>query len=675
MADFQFLYPNWFYASIPALILCGWLYSKPQRTSLIASHLTQQLGLDKRQSHRSIVSIISTAWLIAIIALASPSFQKQEVPSFGVNNARVIVMDMTLSMYATDIAPNRLAQARYKVMDLLPALKEGSTGLIAYSGDGYMISPLTSDTNTLASLIPNLSPDIMPVRGSNAAAGVKKAISMLTQAGHQQGDIILVADDISTKETRDIQDLLNGTNWQLSVMSVGTPQGAPIRLPNGDMFTSNGTTVVAKTNVKGLQALAKAGNGVYTPLRADDRDIQTLTAALDHVELKTTKENKGSPELEVHINNGFWLLPILLLLALGAFRRGGIFCLAAILSFPLLQPHDAYAAAAEPTKMEPGFNLNSAFKTRDQQGYEAYQAKAYNNAAALFVDKKWKGIAQYQAGDFQGAIQSFTGLNDVQSRYNLASSQAQANLLNEAKAGYEAILESNPDFTDAKKDLDIVEKALQQQQKQKQKQKQDKSKEQQSKDNQSKDQQSQDKQSQNNQGNQSNKNDSSPDSQENQSQQEQGQQNQTKKNQSDQKKPNQQQSQQNPKQNQSGNSQQNQQENGKNSDQADNKSTSDNSNNSDNNSDKNQKQQKQKAQQAAQANQSDQDKLQEQKKQQAMKAQQDPNANPQAGNTVAVDTQLKKLEQIPDNAKRLLQAQMALEAQQNPEPQTNSQQW
>ncbi|HBV77103.1 VWA domain-containing protein [Vibrio sp.] len=673
MADFQFLYPNWFYASIPALILCGWLYSKPQRTSLIASHLTQQLGLDKRQSHRSIVSIISTAWLIAIIALASPSFQKQEVPSFGVNNARVIVMDMTLSMYATDIAPNRLAQARYKVMDLLPALKEGSTGLIAYSGDGYMISPLTSDTNTLASLIPNLSPDIMPVRGSNAAAGVKKAISMLTQAGHQQGDIILVADDISTKETRDIQDLLNGTNWQLSVMSVGTPQGAPIRLPNGDMFTSNGTTVVAKTNVKGLQALAKAGNGVYTPLRADDRDIQTLTAALDHVELKTTKENKGSPELEVHINNGFWLLPILLLLALGAFRRGGIFCLAAILSFPLLQPHDAYAAAAEPTKMEPGFNLNSAFKTRDQQGYEAYQAKAYNNAAALFVDKKWKGIAQYQAGDFQGAIQSFTGLNDVQSRYNLASSQAQANLLNEAKAGYEAILESNPDFTDAKKDLDIVEKALQQQQKQKQKQ--DKSKEQQSKDNQSKDQQSQDKQSQNNQGNQSNKNDSSPDSQENQSQQEQGQQNQTKKNQSDQKKPNQQQSQQNPKQNQSGNSQQNQQENGKNSDQADNKSTSDNSNNSDNNSDKNQKQQKQKAQQAAQANQSDQDKLQEQKKQQAMKAQQDPNANPQAGNTVAVDTQLKKLEQIPDNAKRLLQAQMALEAQQNPEPQTNSQQW
>lgn len=496
---------------------------------------------------------------------------------------------------------------------------------------------------------------------------------MLTQAGHQQGDIILVADDISAKETRDIQDLLNGTNWQLSVMSVGTPQGAPIRLPNGDMFTSNGTTVVAKTNVKGLQALAKAGNGVYTPLRADDRDIQTLTAALDHVELKTTKENKGSPELEVHINNGFWLLPILLLLALGAFRRGGIFCLAAILSFPLLQPHDAYAAAAEPTKMEPGFNLNSAFKTRDQQGYEAYQAKAYNNAAALFVDKKWKGIAQYQAGDFQGAIQSFTGLNDVQSRYNLASSQAQANLLNEAKAGYEAILESNPDFTDAKKDLDIVEKALQQQQKQKQKQ--DKSKEQQSKDNQSKDQQSQDKQSQNNQGNQSNKNDSSPDSQENQSQQEQGQQNQTKKNQSDQKKPNQQQSQQNPKQNQSGNSQQNQQENGKNSDQADNKSTSDNSNNSDNNSDKNQKQQKQKAQQAAQANQSDQDKLQEQKKQQAMKAQQDPNANPQAGNTVAVDTQLKKLEQIPDNAKRLLQAQMALEAQQNPEPQTNSQQW
>lgn len=675
MADFQFLHPNWFYTAIPALILCGWLYSKPQRTSLIASHLTQQLGFDKRQSHRSIVSLISTAWLIAIIALAGPSFQKQEVPSFGVNNARVIVMDMTLSMYATDIAPNRLTQARYKVMDLLPALKEGATGLIAYSGDGYMISPLTRDTNTLANLIPNLSPDIMPTRGSNAAAGVKKAISMLTQAGHQQGDIILVADDISAEDTRGIQNLLNGTNWQLSVMSVGTQQGAPIRLPNGNMFTSNGMTVVAKTNVEGLQALAESGNGVYTPLRANDRDIQTLAAALDHVELKTIKENKGSPELEVHINNGFWLLPILLLLALGGFRRGGLFCLAAMLSFPLLQPHNAYAAETTSTstptsasipKTGSEFTLHSVFKTRDQQGYEAYQAKNYTQAATSFENQAWQGAAQYQAGNYQAAIQSLNGLTDERSRYNLANAQAQSGQLEQAKSAYEAILQSNPNHTDAKKNLDIVNKALQQQQQQ-----QDKSKDQQSKDNQSQDQQPQDKPSQNDQGEPSNKNDSDSNSQENQSQQDQ-----SKQNQSDQKKSDQQPSQQSSEQNQSDNSQQNQQENGKNDhrDQADNKSTNDNPNsnnpNSSNNSpDENQKQDEQKTQQASQ---SEQDK---EKQQQAMAAQQDPKANPQVGNTVVVDSQLKKLEQIPDNAKRLLQAQMALEAQQNPEPQTNGQQW
>lgn len=305
MADFQFLHPTWLYAAIPAILLSIWLYRKPKSTSLIAHHLTQQLGLDQHQSHHSVVSVVLAAWLIAVFALSGPSLHKQTVPSVDVNNARVIVMDMTLSMYATDLAPNRLTQARYKVLDLLPALNEGTTGLVAYSADGYMISPLTHDTKTLASLIPNLSPAIMPTQGSNASAGVKKAIEMLTQAGHQQGDIILVADGLSDHESDAIQSLLKDTHWQLSVLSVGTAQGAPIRLPNGELFTHNGSTVVAKTDLKALQHIAQIGHGIYTPLRNDDGDIQQLSQALHHVELKTDKQNKDTPDLEVPINNGF----------------------------------------------------------------------------------------------------------------------------------------------------------------------------------------------------------------------------------------------------------------------------------------------------------------------------------------------------------------------------------
>ncbi|TVO36802.1 vWA domain-containing protein [Vibrio algivorus] len=644
MSDFQFLNPIWLYAIIPAILLSVWLYRKPKTTSLIANHLSQQLGLNQAKTHSSVVGVLLSAWLITIIALAGPSFQKQQVPSFGVNNARVIVMDMTLSMYATDLAPNRLTQARYKVMDLLPALKEGTTGLVAYSADGYMISPLTHDANTLKNLIPNLSPDIMPNHGSNAGAGVKKAIDMLTQAGHQQGDIILVADGLSSAESENIATQLKGTNWNLSVMSVGTAQGAPIRLPNGDMFTHDGVTVVAKADINALQSLAQANHGVYTALRSDDADIQILTQALNHVELKTSKQNKGSPELEVHINNGFWLLPILLIFALGAFRRGGIFSLALLISLPLLQPQHTFAAQeAQPKAMpESDFELSSVFKTPDQQGYQSYQTKDYAKAAAQFKNRAWQGAAQYQAGNYQAAIQSLQGLQDEDSRYNLANAQAQAGQLEQAKQGYENILKTNPNHVDAKKNLEIVNKALQQQQENQQQNQDDKNSkpdnkqnnDQSSQDQPSKDQKSQDKQNQQSKGNNAQDNSSQSDQSQNKSTQSQNKDSQQNQNQSEQS-----------------------EQDHKNKEQK---------SNSQQNSEEKSKQQEQAQQQSKQKD--------EQQKQQAMAASQQDKNNP-TGNTIAVDPKLNKLEQIPDDARRLLQAQMALEAQQNPQPESNGQQW
>lgn len=94
--------------------------------------------------------------------MAGPSWQSAERPSVQNSAARVLIMDMSRSMYATDLAPNRLTQARYKALDLLKGWQEGSTGLVAYAADAYVVSPLTSDSATLANLLPNLSPDIMP---------------------------------------------------------------------------------------------------------------------------------------------------------------------------------------------------------------------------------------------------------------------------------------------------------------------------------------------------------------------------------------------------------------------------------------------------------------------------------------------------------------------------------
>ena len=81
-----------------------------------------------------------------------------------------VVLDLSYSMKSADLAPSRLDRARQKILDLLAHRAEGQTGLIAYAGDAHIVTPLTDDTATIANLLPALSPDMMPVPGSDAAA-------------------------------------------------------------------------------------------------------------------------------------------------------------------------------------------------------------------------------------------------------------------------------------------------------------------------------------------------------------------------------------------------------------------------------------------------------------------------------------------------------------------------
>ncbi|GAL02717.1 TPR domain protein in aerotolerance operon [Photobacterium aphoticum] len=181
-------------------------------------------GFQHSQKTQRFLPGLSVLWLCMVIALAGPSWQKTTLPAYSLSNARVLVMDMSRSMYATDVTPNRLTQARFKAMDMLPGWKEGSTGLVAYAADGYTISPLTEDSKTLANLIPSLSPEIMPFQGSNAAAGIQEAIHLLKQAGHLKGDIILITDGLNDEELAKSQAELANAEYRVSILAVGTPQ-------------------------------------------------------------------------------------------------------------------------------------------------------------------------------------------------------------------------------------------------------------------------------------------------------------------------------------------------------------------------------------------------------------------------------------------------------------------
>lgn len=453
MANFTFLYPLWFLALIPLGLLVFIQRKNKNTTGLIAPHIAKQLGMTQKTQGNGFTLGLVLAWLCVTTALAGPSFGYKDSPSFQLSGARVLVMDMSRSVYATDVKPNRLTQEKYKAKDLLPYWKEGMTGLVAYGADSYLVSPLTEDSQTLNNLITNLSPEIMPYKGkgSNLLAAVEQSIEMMKKSGHQQGDIIVLTDGISNQQLDKVMSRVKGTKWRISLLGIGTKNGAPIELPSGQLLTDrSGNTVVATLDSDPLVTLAQATNGVAQLIQSDNSDIETI-ARLTKTPLEQVTQNSDT-QVNSRANHGYWLLFPLVLFSLLCFRKGMFLALLLV-----LLPVDKSMASTD---------ISSRLLSDDYSAHQQFEQKDYQAASEQFKSKQWKGAAQYKAGDYKGAIESLTGLEDTQSQYNLANALAQSGQLEDAKEKYESLLKNNPEMKDVKKNLNIVNKALEQKQQQ-----------------------------------------------------------------------------------------------------------------------------------------------------------------------------------------------------------------
>ncbi|OED55760.1 transporter [Aliivibrio fischeri] len=622
MANFTFLYPMWFLALMPLVALIVIQRKNQHLGGLIAPHIAKQLGMVQKKNDHGFLYGLSVIWFCVTTALAGPSFGYKETPSFQLSGARILVMDMSRSLYATDLKPNRLTQAKYKAKDLLPYWKEGMTGLVAYANSSYLVSPLTGDSKTLDNLITNLSPEIMPYKGkgSNLSAAINQSIEMMKKSGHQQGDIVVLTDGVSSSQLEKVTALVDGTKWRISLLGVGTTNGAPIELPNGQLLTDNtGKTVVAKLDPQPLQQIATETNGVAQLIQSDNSDIDAIVR-LTKTPLEQVTKNSDT-QVNSRANHGYWLLFPIVLLSLFAFRKGMILALLLV-----LLPVDK--------------SMANTLLSNDYNAHQQYEQKEYQAASEQFQSKQWKGAAQYKAGDYKGAIESLTGLSDVQSQYNLANALAQNGQLEDAKAQYESLLQAHPDMKDAEDNLNLVKKALEKQQKD-------------------------DSYKKDKDGDTSLKKDSKGDKKQSQDSRDGSDQS------SDSKDSQSQDSQQN---------QQNQQNQQKDKSQSENKSKSDKQEKSDASSqeqkqqaqDKKQQEQKEKEKSAQasdkQKEQSDADKEKKQAQMQSQQGQVDSDAK-------TTDPRLQKLEQSGAKEDELLRALLYLQAQQQEPPQASENEW
>jgi Ca-activated chloride channel family protein len=465
LTQFHCVRPLWLLAALPAIALAVALWRQPGSGAnwrrAIAPELLDHLLEGRTELRRRWPWLVLAGWLLGTLAMAGPTWEKLPQPVLQKRDALVVVLDLSLSMYAEDVQPSRLQRARFKIIDILQRRHEGLTGLVVYSGDAHVVSPLTDDTATIANLVPALAPDMMPAYGSDPVAGIEQALQLLRNAGFERGRILLLSDDLTEANIEAIAQRIDPAAWQLSILGVGTAQGAPIPIaPPAPTGRNRDRPVAAGGFLKQADGqLAQRTHGRYSELSADDSDLDAL---LPDVQPLASETRSVQREFDRWRERGPWLAMALLPLAALAFRRGWLLML---LILPLALPNPATAAEPEPAPRIESVWRN-LWQRPDQQGQQALLEGDAKSAAAQFRDPAWRGAALYKAGDYAAAAQALQGIDNADADYNRGNALARAGHLQEAIAAYDAALQKAPQSEDAKANRALVEKLLQQQKQQ-----------------------------------------------------------------------------------------------------------------------------------------------------------------------------------------------------------------
>ncbi len=452
-SEIHLLRPLWLLALIPLGMLLARLLRRRDGSgdwsAVIDPHLLPSLVVEgDGRPARVPLSLLGAGWLIAVLALAGPSWSRLPQPVYRLKSAAVLVLDLSRSMDVEDLQPSRLARAKYKLLDLLKQRREGQTALVVFAGEPYVVSPLTDDTATIAAMVPALATDLTPVQGSRPDLALRQAGRLLSQAGAPGGEVLLITDGVDNPAaTLEAARKLRQDGRRLSILGVGTPQGGPIPSAGGFVTDSHGAIVVPHLDPGPLREITEAGGGIYRTISSGDADLR---AAMTVERTGTAQSKSGERTTQRWRDEGPWLALALLPLAAFGFRRGWI---AVFALMPAFLPQPAQA-----------LGWNDLWLRGDQQGAREMSAGQAAQAADSFRDPAWHAAALYRAGKYQQAADAFGRIEGAEAQYNRGNALAHMGKPREALAAYDQALQLNPKMEDARHNKDLLEKWLEEQQ-------------------------------------------------------------------------------------------------------------------------------------------------------------------------------------------------------------------
>ena len=416
VSEFHFIRPLWL-SLLPVVAAVWWLvrhratrFGTPDAG--LAPHLRDALTLGAHKKKRLLpIDWVAAIISLALIGVAGPAWTRIPDPFVAQTAPMVVILKVTPSMTANDVAPTRLERAKQKIQDLLKLRAGARTALVAYAGTAHLVVPMTNDPTVIKPYLEGLDPEIMPKKGADAVAAFETATRVLKNE-KTSGAVLFVLDEIGSQD----MDAINAAeDPQVAI-------GALEMLPEG----------AANNELSALDF-------VHVRVSPDDADLRTLARSLN-ADYRRALNQSGTQPWD---DRGWVFAWPAALLALFWFRRGWtmrwlvMVFTACTISFT----EDAKADVAD------------WFFTPDQRGWLAYHDKDFEAAAEHFFDPMWKARALYRDGQYEAAAEAYEKIATPDAAFAKGLAHIRNRAYRDGVRAFEETLELDPDYPGAAENL------------------------------------------------------------------------------------------------------------------------------------------------------------------------------------------------------------------------------
>lgn len=473
----SFLHPEFLYYMLPPLIILFALLltQKESEAHFFSAQVIDRLKVSANSmTQRARNALFLLVGIFMILALAQPVIDDGKILVKAKSADLMIALDISDSMLAQDLYPNRLELAKQKALMFLDEMSDERVGVMAFAKNSYLVSPLSFDSGAVSFLLKQLDTNSITQKGTNFLS-ILETFAKNSENRDEKYLLILSDGGDDSEFTKEIE-FAQKNKIVVFVLGIATKEGAPVKKEDGTFIEHNGKIIISKLN-ENIASLATESGGVYIESSLSNRDVKAMLK-----EIKSISKAKELKSEEIHNYKPLFYYPLglallLLLIATSSFSKRVKTKISSLLVFCLL----GLSGVETKASMLDFVELKDAREAYEREEYEK-AAKIYENYANRSQMGEGffnAGNAHYKLKDYKKAIEAYERAlldrEDLRAKNfsNLGNAYAKSGDLQKAIEAYENSLKEEED-RETRENLERVKELLKEEEKKEDEQKEDK---------------------------------------------------------------------------------------------------------------------------------------------------------------------------------------------------------